>query len=449
MKPFIAASLFLALTGCGVIYNSPKVRDVAGDGTNVIVTPMTPQNVVIANASPYAPKALPAVFRQVAQSTTSPVIPPAPTPVLTERERPFELALRTPQPADPGPYRVGVGDVVLLATPQEGSTVEQLSGLLAASNARQGYTVQDDGAIAIPSVGRVEIAGMTLDEAEATLFQRLVENQLDPSFSLEVAEFNSKRVSVGGAVGNPTVVPVTLTPLYLDAALAQSGGITVSDAQQYASIRIYRDGTMYQIPLEDLYSDSGLRNIRLIDGDSIFVDTTYDLGLARAYFAEQIELAQFRQSARNAALSALNAEISLRRGQLSESRQLYEAQDQLGAIERDMVYMVGEMASQGSVALPYEQQATLADVLFGDAGGVPVRTGSYREIYVLRSQPDSSSITAWKLNGNNAVNLLLATRFEMRPNDIVFVPEQPVTRWNRTVSQIIPSLIFQTANALN
>jgi len=39
----------------------------------------------------------------------------------------------------------------------------------------------------------------------------------------------------------------------------------------------------------------------------------------------------------------------------------------------------------------------------------------------------------------------LATRFEMRPNDIVFVEEQPITKWNRAIQQVIPSLIFSTA----
>ncbi len=93
-----------------------------------------------------------------------------------------------------------MGDVVLLATKSGASTVEELSGLLAAQNRRQGYTVQDDGgAIAIPDVGRIMLGGMTLEEAEAELFQALVENQIDPSFSLEIAEFNSQRVAVGGA----------------------------------------------------------------------------------------------------------------------------------------------------------------------------------------------------------------------------------------------------------
>ncbi|MBY5974841.1 polysaccharide biosynthesis/export family protein [Ferrimonas balearica] len=446
MKHLLTLPLMAFLASCGVIYNSPDVRKIAGDGAAVTVEPITVETVSRANADAYMPRALPPAFRQTARSPGLKGAGPVPDPVFSEHERPFEMALRVPPDAAPAPYRIGVGDVVLLATPQASGSIEQLTGLLAAQSARQGYTVQDDGTIAIPTVGRVAIAGQTLEEAEATLFQRLVENQVDPSFSLEISEFNSQHISIGGAVGSPKVVPITLVPLYLDAALALVGGITVAD-QDFASVRIYRDGELYQIPLNALYSDEGLRRIRLQDGDSVFVDTAYDLELAQAYFAEQIQLTEFRRSSRSAALGELQAEIALQRGQLAERRTLFEQQAALGAVERDYIYMVGEMANPGRQALPFEQMATLADMLFGESGGVPIRTGSYGEIYVLRGTA-SGAVTAWQLDSRNAANLILATRFEMRPNDIVFVPEQPVTRWNRTISQIVPSLIFQTAGAI-
>jgi len=196
----------------------------------------------------------------------------APALSLDRQNRPAAMETRLPPQVTTGPYEIGVSDVLLLATKTAGSTVEELSGLLAAQNSRQGYTVQYDGAIAIPDVGRVKVAGLTLEEAEAELFQRLVDNQIDPSFSLEIAEFNSKRVALGGAVGQPTVVPVTLTPLTLDAALAAAGGIKTEDLD-YASIRIYRDGTLYQIPLNEYLRRPAAQKTRLIDGDSVFVDT--------------------------------------------------------------------------------------------------------------------------------------------------------------------------------
>ncbi|MEL6700063.1 MAG: polysaccharide biosynthesis/export family protein [Pseudomonadota bacterium] len=443
MRVLWAGVVMLALSGCGAVYYSPKVTPGTDGSSKVRVLAMTPENTLIANQSTYRPKQLPSVFFATAGTggggvRGAGVVPPAPTDL---EARPGTLERRLPPVVQPGPYEIGVGDVLLLATPQAGSTVEELSGLLAAQNRRQGYTVQDDGAIAIPDVGRIAVAGMTLEEAESELFQRLIAAQIDPSFSLEVAEFNSKRVAIGGAVGNPGVAPITLTPLYLQEAIAQAGGVRAEDLD-FTTIRIYRDGTLYQVPVRDLYSGAVPR-IQLTDGDSVFVDTEYELSQAQAYFEEQIRLAQFRQQARVQALNELQAEVNLRRAALNEARANFQAQVNLDAVDRDYVYLVGEVASQGRVALPFGRQATLADVLFGE-GGFDNRTANPRQIYVLRGSPDPrefGAMDAWQLDARNAASLLVATRFEMRPNDVVFMSEQPVTRWNRVVNQITPALI--------
>jgi polysaccharide export outer membrane protein len=71
---------------------------------------------------------------------------------------------------------------------------------------------------------------------------------------------------------------------------------------------------------------------------------------------------------------------------------------------------------------------------------------------VLRGSDDPmefDSLTAWQLNTKNAAALTLATRFELRPNDIIFVAEQPVTKWNRVINQITPSLITSGVSAIN
>lgn len=442
IRTLLSALAVVWMTGCGVVYNSPNVNPLRE--TKVREVKITPESVLVANRSNYRPKELPAVFFQTAgvgggvgRGTTV-----APEPAFDPTSRPSEIMTRLPPNAPHMPYQIGVGDVVLLATPQVGSSVEQLTGLLAASNARQGYTVQDDGSIAIPNIGRVQVAGLTLEAAEDLLFQRMLEYQIDPTFSLEIAEFNSKKVSIGGAVSNPTVAPVTLTPLYLEEALAAAGGVTVRD-QDYASIRIYRDGTLYQVPLRELYSNRSLPKIQLVDGDSVFVDTEYELDQAQAYFEQQIRLSEFRQDSRMAALNELSAEISIRRGSLAEERENYMTRLDLDAVERDYVYLTGEVETQSRFPLPFGKRATLADALFS-SGGVPTQTGNVREIYVLRGSPDPrefSAVTAWRLDGGNAVNLILATRMELRPNDVIFVAEQPVTKWSRVIVQITPSLI--------
>ncbi|WP_368188420.1 polysaccharide biosynthesis/export family protein [Aestuariibius sp. HNIBRBA575] len=454
MRHLTVLGLVLAMSGalsaCGNLYRSPVVDAGVTEDTALRVVALNGETVSLANRAPYAPRTLPALFSQTAGYGSGLRGAGAlPTPPVTTAPAPGRLSLSVPQTPAIGPYHIGVGDVVLLATPSGGSSVEQLSGLLAAQNSRQGYTVQDDGAIHIPNVGRIVIAGSTLEEAEATLFESLISAQIDPTFSLEIAEFNSQRITVGGAVARPMAVPLQLTPLVLSEALVAAGGAALTD-ESYASIRIYRDGQLYQIPMEDFRTRPDLQRLRLVDGDSIFVDTTYELNDAQDYFAQQITLVELRQRSRQAALTELQTEVNLRRAELAEGRQNYLTRMELGAVERDYVYLTGEVGQQSRYALPYGQQASLADALFDGANGVPTRTGDVSQIYVLRASSDPrdfGAVTAWHLDARNAANLTLAARFELRPDDVIFVAEQPVTRWNRVIQQITPSLITSGVTA--
>jgi polysaccharide export outer membrane protein len=285
----------------------------------------------------------------------------------------------------------------------------------------------------------VRVAGLSLEEAEGQVFQALVNNQIDPTFSLEVSGFNSQHVALGGAVKSAMTIPITLKPLTLGDAISTAGGITTKE-RDYASIRLYRDGTLYQIPLKRYLGDSTIQKMALKDGDSIFVDTSFDLEKAQGYFAQQIQLANFRQTARQAALSQLTTEVNLRRNELADQRQNYLNRVNLDAVERDYVYIAGEVGLQNRFTLPFERKASLADALFDKSQGVPNETGNIAALYVLRAAADGKTVTAWHLDALNAANLVLATRFELRPNDVIFVAEQPVTAIDRLVSQIAPSL---------
>lgn len=437
----------LMLSACGSVYRSSAVEAGLDDGTAVRVVKMTPETVVQANRSAYQPKTLPAIFSRTAGlGSTQRGVGALPSPTFALETPPASLVLRAPPPVNPGPYTIGVSDVVLLSTPSTGSTVDELSGLLAAQNSRQGYTVQDDGSVNIPNVGRVALAGLTIEQAEDRLFQRLVENQFDPTFSLEIAEFNSRRVSIGGAVAQPGVLPIGLQPLLLGDALAAVGSVAVPD-QDFATVRIYRDGVLYQIPVTTLYERGDLLNTRLIDGDAVFVDTSYELDQAQTYFQQEIVLVQARQQARIAALNELNAEVSIRRGELNEARANYQLRRELGGNTADYVYLAGEVDDQTRFALPYETTASLADAVFDSAGGISSDTGDVSQIYVLRASDDPrdfGAVTAWHLDARNAANFPLMTAFELRPDDVIFVAQQPITRWNRAISQLLPSLFSAT-----
>jgi polysaccharide export outer membrane protein len=442
-------ALLATLAGCGVAYISPSVtEETTVGGLKVRVIPITAETTLMANRAPYTPRAIPQAFRQsAAAGLTRPSTVAPPAQVFSEPSPPDRAVLRVPPATNAEPYKIGVGDVLLFASPSASSTVEQLSGLLAAQNARQGFTVQDDNAIAIPNVGRVLVAGLTLEEAEAVLFSRLVDAGFEPSFSVEVAEFNSKRVTLGGAIAKPSVLPITIAALSLGEAIQISGGIT-SRAPELTVIRLYRKGELYQVPLTEFRNEPAFQRLRLEDGDSVFVDTTFDLDRAQAFFQEQILLTNFRQSARNQAVAELQTEISLRQTEISEARGQFDRELELGAVDRDYVYLAGEVGAQRRVALPFEQVSSLADILYGEGGGFETRDGNPRQIYVLRGSPnpqDFAGLTAYNLNASNAANLLLATRFEMRPNDFIFIAEQPITRWNRAISLALPSFAVRAA----
>lgn len=453
----------LALASCGVIYTAPGVNDGTPFGTaygtdfDVKVVPLTYESAAAANLEPYVPARLPAAFQPRASAAAAggtaqtPRLPALPAATARPTPRPGLPAEELPPPRDPEPYRIGVSDVLLLAV-NSSAALDDLPGLISAQSKRQGYIVQDDGAIAIPDAGRIRVANLTMQDAEAEIFRALAAAGIDPSFSLEIAEFNSQRVAVGGMVNAPMLVPLTLKPLYLHEAIEMAGGIAASDPDT-TLIQLFRDGKAYRIGLRRLTTDPAARRVLLRDGDSIYVGDIYRAAEAQRYFDQQLALrqaemqgAQFQlQMEQTRSQREANAQQSM-----SAERQLFKDRLELGAVERDYAYRTGEVRKPGRVELPFERSINLADALFDD-GGIDIHYGDYSEIYVLRAATDpqhNGGLTAYRLNAENAVNLTVATRFELRPNDVVFVAEQPVTSWNRALSQILPQIFITATNSL-
>lgn len=463
----LGAILVSGISGCGVVYTNPKVSDggSSGDprtGLNVDIVPMTYESAQTANLMPFIPARLPLGFqpdavRRIASTGSLNVpslgaLPVAPTQA---GQRPGFVPDDLPPIEPPRPYMIGIADVLLLSVNGAAASLDALPGLISAQSKRQGFVVQDDGAIAIPDAGRVRVAGLTLQDAESAIFQSLVSAGIDPSFSLEIAEFNSQRVSVGGQVRQPTLVPITLKPLYLHEAVNAAGGLALIDTD-VAKIQLFRDGRTYQVSTKRFVSDPGVRQIVLRDGDSIFVDTEFDEARARESFLERLQLRQQQQSQINFRIQSETARATLanQRQQLADARveserQLFRERLELGAVKRDYAYLTGEVVVPQRVPLPFETKAVLADVLFNNRG-LNINFADYGEIYVLR-RPDNpsefGSVTAYHLDAENAANLALAGVFEMHSGDIVFVAEQPITAWNRVLGQLLPNLFTSIANS--
>lgn len=439
----ILAGAFL-VTGCGVTYISPEVSQQAA-GFEVRVLPMTTDTVLFANSAPFSPRSLPQYFFETSGTAVGTGVGlgalPQP-PELPGAGSRGQIALSVPPAVPAGPYQIGIGDVIRLSTGTRPTTSSLIDDTDDGAATVSAFTVQDDGAVSIPGIGRIMIAGDTIDRAEAMIFSRMVDSNIDPIFSLEVAEFNSQRASIGGAVGSPKVLGLDLTELRLNEALTLAGGITAPDSE-FAVIRIYRDGKLYQIPLATYLSRADLQGLRLTNGDAVYVDVTYDLDRAQAFYESQIGVIALRSASRSEALSAIQLEINNRSQTLSELRTNFTTRAELGATERDYVYLAGEVANQSRWVMPYGQQATLADVLY-DSGGFESETGNPSQIYVIRASKDPTergAVTAYHLNAANALNLSLATRMTMRPDDIIFIGAQPVTKWNRAILNLLPQIL--------
>lgn len=89
----------------------------------------------------------------------------------------------------------------------------------------------------------------------------------------------------------------------------------------------------------------------------------------------------------------------------------------------------------------------MSDALF-ESGGIASSTGDLSQTYILRASDDPrefGAVTAWHLDARNAGSFALAAKFELRPEDTIFVAQQPITRWDKALSQVIPTL-FSVGN---
>lgn len=121
------------------------------------------------------------------------------------------------------PYRIGPGDVLQINVLQQPSLDRELQ-------------VRPDGTGVIPTVGEIELAGLTVAAAEQLLTQKLrLYDRNIRDVSVTVIQYNALRVYVLGAVANPGHYTFDAEPS-LWAVLREAGGLS-NDANA-AAIRV-------------------------------------------------------------------------------------------------------------------------------------------------------------------------------------------------------------------
>jgi polysaccharide export outer membrane protein len=108
------------------------------------------------------------------------------------------------------------------------------------------------GFLRLPMVGRIQAAGLTLEQLEAAIAERLKEFVKQPDVSVSITEFRAQPVSVIGSVKNPGVHQLQGRKSLVE-ILSLAGGI--SDDAGY-SVRITRRLEWGRIPLKSAQDDS-------------------------------------------------------------------------------------------------------------------------------------------------------------------------------------------------
>jgi polysaccharide export outer membrane protein len=191
---------------------------------------------------------------------------------------------RAPQPAAPpqADYVIGVQDVLNVTVFGEPDA------------SRAGVTVDSDGTIDCPYIGRVKASGQTARALEQEIKQRLSKGLfVNPSVTVEIVKYRSKTVTVQGMVRMPGEFKLEGN-VSIMSVLAQAGSMT-PDAGSYVVITRYTpsanagptDGEpvaqQIRVPRRDLESGRA-QTITLQDRDTIFVpkaETVFVLGYVR------------------------------------------------------------------------------------------------------------------------------------------------------------------------
>jgi protein involved in polysaccharide export with SLBB domain len=135
------------------------------------------------------------------------------------------------------------------------------------------YRVAPDGTVDLPYIHRLQVAGLEPQELAELIRKKLVEGNIltDPSVSIDVKEYNSKRIVVLGQVQKPGSFPVTPGVTFLQ-IISQAGGFNAIANRDRVNLTRKTGKQVRTIVLSaDAITDGSLTDIPLQAGDAIFV----------------------------------------------------------------------------------------------------------------------------------------------------------------------------------
>lgn len=282
-------------------------------------------------------------------------------------------------------YRIGATDVLSVFVNQS-LFADSRSPASAVDRAAESiYVVSSDGNIFLPLHGPLNVAGLTLGEAYDAIQKALARFIAQPQINVRVAEYRSQRIAVTGDVTEAGYFPITDRPVTITEALIAA---KANDTANLRRVTLKRNKKDYVVDVFKLIESPTFgREWVLQDGDVLVVPR-------------------------------------------NDNR----------------VYVLGEAPNRTEFIDPYT--SSLAQVLVpSDNRGAALRTGAnYLQagtarpgsIFVIRGDTDSARV--FHLNGKSPESFLLADQFQLASGDIVYVSAREITRFNRFIAQLLPSL---------
>lgn len=288
----------------------------------------------------------------------------------------------------PETYKLGKFDIVQVTVWEHPELTLPL-GSFRSDNAT-GQMIDENGEMFYPYTGQIPVAGKTVSELRNTIVESLSLVLNKPQIDVRLISSQSQKAYVQGAVVKAGTIPLSDVPVTILEALNRSGGISPQGNPKY--VELVRDGKLYMLDLTASYpAGAGPADVLLKNGDVIRV--------------------------------ANNDEFK--------------------------VFVLGEVDKQQ--ALPMKNDKMSLSEALSEAGGLQVMSAQSKGIYVIRASGAMDTINVFHLNSKNPLALIFGDGFKLKPRDIVFVDANGLARWNRVISQILPTVqaIYSTTEAIH
>ena len=135
------------------------------------------------------------------------------------------------------------------------------------------YTVAPDGTIDFPYIKRLQVDGLEPQDLASLIRKKLVEREIlaDPSVSVSMKEYNSKRVEIIGEVSKPGSIPLVPGMTLLRAISIVGGFTAMARRTEVAVRRRVKSGTRAAtVSVQDII-DNRIPDPLLQAGDSVYV----------------------------------------------------------------------------------------------------------------------------------------------------------------------------------